>query len=429
MKKIRVLLSLTLAVLLSVTVLASCGTVPPAVEDNTGGTAVTYISLRINPEIEVLADEEGEVIAAGAVNQDGEVVLSDLELTGMTVEEAGAAFADKALELGYIDVEAEEATVYIDVENSDGQVSEELEKKLSERIGRYFENKGVNGKVKPETLEEHAEQLNAWGLSVGQTKMVLRILDLFPEMTEEEVLAMTPDEWMELLHSSAEKGHMAIGLKEGFKEAVNQLRDRHNKGTNLSDEEIEAIKARLASEELTDEERAALETELSEKLALLEEQKKAFRDEVNALRDSFKEKSEEARDACKAVAEEKRKENADKLKRHEEKIKQQISEITDWLVPGEDDSCPVEPMPPENGKHPEKPDEDGSRPEFPEPPIDEDGTRPEFPEPPIDEDGTRPEFPEPPVDEEGRPVRPEPPVENGTTVAEPETTAEEISAE
>lgn len=380
MKRIRVFLSLTLAVLLSVTVLASCGTVPPAVEDDPCGAAVTYVSLRINPEIEILADEEGEVIAAGAVNQDGEVVLSDLELTGMTVEEAGAAFADKALELGYIDVESEEATVYVDVENPDGEVSEELEKKLSERIGRYFENKGVNGKVKPETLEEHAEQLNAWGLSVGQTKMVLRVLDLYPEMTEEEVLALTPSEWMELLHSSARDHKLTADLKDEFRSAVSDIRERH-KSAFVSDEELDALRERLESDDLTEEERTALEAELSEKLALLEEQKKAFREEVDALRDSFKEEAEKARQSYKAAAEEKRKANADKLKRHEDKRKQQIPEITEWIIPEEDDSRPTEPVPPGNGEHPAKPDEKGTPPEKneknharPEPSV-EDGTQ------------------------------------------------------
>ncbi len=338
MKKIRVLLSITLAALLTASSLASCGRLPEPTEEPAAQSAAAYVSMRINPEIEVIADENGEVIAANAVNEDGEVVLSDLELTGMTVDEAGEAFADKSTELGYIDVDAEEATVYINVESVSEETAEELEKQLSDRIGHYFENKGINGKVAKETLEKYAEQLDTWGLSVGQTKMVIRVLDMYPEMTEEEVLALTPDELMALLHRSAKEEKVSAAFKDELKADVEALKEAYAETFALG-EELKALKLRLKTEELTEEERAALEAEIAEKQAAFDEQMKAFKEEAEALRATYKEETRRVKDEHKTRAEERKQANADKLRKHEEKRKGQKSDRPDGAA---DPEAPAE---------------------------------------------------------------------------------------
>lgn len=349
MKKIRVLLSLTLAALLATSAMASCGHLPEPAAQPVSASAASYVSMRINPEIEVIADENGEVIAANAVNEDGEVVLSDLELVGMTVDEAGEAFADKSTELGYIDVDAEEATVYVDVESADGDSAEKLEKQLSDRIGRYFENKGINGKVAPETLEKYADKLDAWGLSVGQTKMVIRVLDMYPEMTEEEVLALTPAERMALLHKSAKEEKVSAALKDALKADVETLKETYAETFALG-EELKALKTRLETEELTDEDRAALEAEIAEKQAAFDEQMKAFRDEAKALRVTYKEETRRVKDEHKARAEERKQANAEKLRKHEEKHKGQKADGPNSPAAPEAPAVTEEALPPAEPK-------------------------------------------------------------------------------
>ena len=343
MKKIKVLLFVTLAALLATSTLVSCDVSrAPAGEtqirnEPVNQLAATYVSMRINPEIEVIANEEGEVISANAVNEDGEVVLSDLNLTGMTVDEAGEAFADKSTELGYIDVNTEETTVYVDVESTDEDIAEKLEKQLSERIGHYFDNKGINGKVAKETLEKYADRLDAWGLSVGQTKMVIRVLDLYPEMTEEEALAMTPAERMALLHKTAKEENIAVALKKELRAGIEQLKETYAETFALG-EELENLKTRLETEELTDEEKAALEAEIAEKQALYDEQIRAYHDEVKALRAEYKEQSKSAKDQKKAEAKERKLANAEKLKQHEKKKKDKNNKAKDTANQAETDA-------------------------------------------------------------------------------------------
>jgi hypothetical protein len=50
--------------------------------------AISYISIKINPEVELTAGEDGTVASFNAVNEDAEVLLSDTELVGLSTEDA-----------------------------------------------------------------------------------------------------------------------------------------------------------------------------------------------------------------------------------------------------------------------------------------------------------------------------------------------------
>ena len=75
MKMIKIA-SILLAASFGIGMTAACSKKTASAEE-----ATTYVSLRINPEVELLADEDGTVIASNAINEDGEVVLGDEVLT------------------------------------------------------------------------------------------------------------------------------------------------------------------------------------------------------------------------------------------------------------------------------------------------------------------------------------------------------------
>ena len=134
MKKIIKPVCVILMICLLSTGLVSC------LGDNKDSAGVTYITMRINPEIELVADDDMQIVATNAINEDGEIVLSQLELVGMDADDAAEAFTEKATELGYIDVESEENTVYIDVVSDDEEDNEDIKEDLSDKIKNYFEN-------------------------------------------------------------------------------------------------------------------------------------------------------------------------------------------------------------------------------------------------------------------------------------------------
>ena len=323
MKKFTKLISMMTATLMVATSMTACGSVslkPTNASSDADTGTLTYISMRINPEIEVVADENGEIVAVNPVNADAEVVLAEVDLVGQTVAEAGETFTEVATELGYLDVDSEDATVYIDAEGENEELCEQLENNISDSIHKYFDNNGIFGKVSPETLDQYADKAAEWGLSAGQVKMIIRLLDLYPEMTEEQALALTPSERMAMIKDSGkEDKKISIGLRDDLKAEVDLLKEKYA-ATFVLGEEIRELRRSLENDTLTEEAKVAIEAQIAEKQAAYDEQMKAYRDEVKALKDNYREKSEETRDELKKKAKEKREQNAGKIKAHKERF-------------------------------------------------------------------------------------------------------------
>ena len=299
--KFTIIIVLLLAIMTGVALFASCAA------DSTE-ESLTYVSLRINPEIELIADADGNVVSANAVNEDGEVVLSVIELEGKSVEEAGAAFTQTADELGYLTEEKD--TVYIGVESTDKDGAAELTEKLNKNVRDYFNNNGINGKVSAETLEQYADKAAEWGISTGHTKLVMRALDAHPEMSDEEVLALSVKDLMKLLKGNKDEEKIAVGLKSEYRAAVKALKAKYARVFELRTE-IDTLKAQFAGE-LTDAEKSAIEAQIAQKEAELKPLHQAYKQELSELKSSFHEASREARKAYRAEADTRRKESKEK---------------------------------------------------------------------------------------------------------------------
>lgn len=335
MKKMIKMISMMTAALLAATAFTACGATPiQQVTDENADGALTYISMRINPEIEVVANEDGEIVSVNAINEDGEVVLSEVDLVGQTVAEAGETFTEVATELGYLDADSEDATVYIDAEGENEELSEKLEKDISDRIHRYFDNNGIFGKVSPETLDQYAEKAAEWGLSAGQVKMVIRLLDLYPEMTEEEALVLTPAARMAMLRDSGKKDEkISATLRDELNAEIETIREKYA-ATFALGEELKSLRRSLEDKTLSAEERAAIEAQIAEKQAEYETQMKAYRDEVKALKASYRDKTEKVEKDVKRQAREKREQNEEKIREHKKNFEADREEtekrIKEW---------------------------------------------------------------------------------------------------
>lgn len=335
MKKMIKMISMMTAALLAAASFTACGTAPVhQVADENADGALTYISMRINPEIEVVANEDGEIVSVNAINEDGEVVLSEVDLVGQTVAEAGETFTEIATELGYLDADSEDATVYIDAEGENEELSEKLEKDISDRIHRYFDNNGIFGKVSPETLDQYAEKAAEWGLSAGQVKMVIRLLDLYPEMTEDEALALTPSARMAMLRDSGKKDEkISATLRDELNAEIETIREKYA-ATFALGEELKTLRRSLEDETLTAEERAAIEAQIAEKQAEYETQMKAYRDEVKVLKKDYRDKTEKVEKDVKRQAHEKREQNEKKIREHKKNFEADREEtekrIKEW---------------------------------------------------------------------------------------------------
>lgn len=314
MKKIYKILSVLLCLVVLAGTLIACND-----SETASAEEFSYVSMRINPEIELVVDAENKVVAVNAINEDGETVLAEVTLVGLTVEEAGEAFTAMATELGFLDVDALEAHVYILVDGENEEKVNEIKDKLNKKINKFFDNKGIFGKV----CEEELEKLNAlateWNVSVKEAKLISRILELYPEMTVEEVLELDIKERISLIKDDHKKNGLPAHIRDEYKVAVDELKEEYSELFDLS-KQLKELKEALKNSELTEEELANLQAEYDAKMEEFNALKDAFMTAINELKAEKKEMIDEVKEEIKEHARNRREEFANKIREHQERF-------------------------------------------------------------------------------------------------------------
>ena len=301
--KLTKILSIILVAVFACTALASCN----LVQKNVTPGALTYIGLRINPEIEMVADANGTIVSANAVNADGEVILATTGLEGLTIEDAAVEFTETAVDLGYMDPAKDKDTVYVDVNGENTEVAEKVEKSVNNKLMKFFEKKGITAKVSKEVLDTYLAAAEEWNVAPGHAKIIARVLSANPELTYDQLLNLTVKELLELLKADKHEDKISADLKDEYKDKIDALKEEYKELFELRDD-IEDIEEDLEEDEdeLTAEEKAALEKELEEKKAAAKALEEEFKTKVAALKEEYKEFSQDARENFRKEAEERK---------------------------------------------------------------------------------------------------------------------------
>lgn len=280
-KKIYVISTIIFGIVLILS-LAACNSPTVKAEE------LSYVSIKINPEVDFAVSGD-TVTAVYAANQDAEILLSDVDLTGMEVSDAVEKFVETATEAGYIDESGVENEVEIGVI---GEREEQLRNNLRERIGKYFNNKGIFGRITEETLSLYAEQATDLGISTGKTKMVLKALDINPDLDINELKDMPTNELIALCRDNIKGNGMNATLMNQFKEQRVVILEKYPEILTLK-QEIETIKAQLENFEGSEEDRAALENELATKEGECKVLHESYKAEVDVAKEEFKAQKEQ----------------------------------------------------------------------------------------------------------------------------------------
>ena len=294
------LLSIILVAILACTALASCNVIEEK-DANAGAGALTYISLRINPEIEMVADENGIIVSANAINTDGEVVLSTTELEGKNIEDATVAFTETAVDLGFMDPAKGTDTVYVDINGENTEVKEKVEKTVSEKLAKFFETKGLKGKVSKEVLDTYIESADEWNVSPEHAKLITRTLLANPELTYDELLNLTVKDLLDLLKADKHEDKISANVKDEYKEKIDDIKDEYEDLFEIR-KDIDELENKLKNENLTAEEKAAIESELAEKQEELKKLDTEYKNEVKKVKNEYKDLSKSAREECRKEA-------------------------------------------------------------------------------------------------------------------------------
>lgn len=190
MKKIAILLTLVLCVTLLTVSLAACN--KDDGEDLTDATA--FVTVDINPSVELTLNAEGKVLSAYGANEDGKVLLyGEAGIVGESVDKAVENITRLAGEMGFL-ADAD-AVVETSVSSDDGNTAE-----LTARV-----NAGVEAAGRVLGISVKAEAASSFSL--------LRKLDALKAENpdDENVQALTPEEF-KLMLSAAATGEVSLDI-------------------------------------------------------------------------------------------------------------------------------------------------------------------------------------------------------------------------
>lgn len=138
---------LCMMMLLSVLSLTSCQDEqePATPEEGT----VTRMTVDINPSVEFLVDDQGLIISATALNDDGSILIAGEAFVGKTPEEAADMMVNLAAQTGYLvkgNVEADQNTVTISI-SGDSQYAKELTDRVQQTATEALAELDISGAV------------------------------------------------------------------------------------------------------------------------------------------------------------------------------------------------------------------------------------------------------------------------------------------
>ena len=189
-------------------------------------TPVAYVGIDINPSIELGVNYFDRVVSAEGVNADGQDILSETNIIGMSYEEALASLNDSLVNKGYLTADAAVAvTVMCD---DDSRCSN-----LEETSQRCFSSAGQGVHCSRATSAEHHEA----GLGMGKYLAWRSLVDAGVDISADDVAHMTMSE----LRALAAQEGVAIDQGAASQGASNQsAMDENEMNQGATDENIAA---------------------------------------------------------------------------------------------------------------------------------------------------------------------------------------------
>jgi|LGOV01.1.fsa_nt_gb hypothetical protein len=191
--KRRITLSLTSLIIVTILIIT--------VSSRTNNVVASTVTLDVNPSIEITLNDEDIVISILALNDDGEeVVQSNIEYKGLTLDEVLEVLVNRLSELGYIVTSTDQNNIIlIQVESKDEAIQlrleEKLQSKLQYELGKYSNSHWVLNAKNIELTDAQKIQVKNSNLlskySAAKISLVYRINQLDENYTLIELARMT----------------------------------------------------------------------------------------------------------------------------------------------------------------------------------------------------------------------------------------------
>ena len=163
------------------------------------------VQLSTNPSATLIINDKERVIGVKYDNQEAEILLSDTDLSGKTVEEASKIFVQLCCKAGYIDTSYDSvgSKVEIVISYSNENKIDKLKENLINTINTYFDENGVIAGAVCNKMDELKTQAETAGIKLNKYIMMQTILSMTDEYTIEELNEMTQQDLLDIIKAKA----------------------------------------------------------------------------------------------------------------------------------------------------------------------------------------------------------------------------------
>ena len=138
----------------------------------------SIISFDVNPSIEIKINRNEKILEAKGLNEDGKLVLGDMDLEGSNISVAVNAIVGSMVRNGYIDELSN--SILITVDNRDEKRSAELEKMLTDEVNAILNSENFDAEVISQTVSKSKEIIRLaeeYGITSGKAQLIKQITD------------------------------------------------------------------------------------------------------------------------------------------------------------------------------------------------------------------------------------------------------------
>lgn len=153
------------------------------------------VLLDVNPSIEIKTNKKEKVLDVNALNEDGRIVIGDMNLKGDSIDVVVNALIGSMLRNGYLSDVSNSILVSVCGENTES--SSALQEKLTKEINLMFETDDFSGAVLSQTISPDAdlqELADSYGISLGKARLLRQVVAQQPEYSFEDLSGRTINE-------------------------------------------------------------------------------------------------------------------------------------------------------------------------------------------------------------------------------------------
>ncbi len=179
---------------------AACLALALGVGYSVNNKVASLVSLDVNPSVEVKINCFDRVVSAEAANNDGKIILEDMNLKNTKLDVAMNAILGSMVKHGYLNDHA--GTVLVSVECADQERADKLRIQVSSRIEEDIDSLIQSGTVlsqqvqTDDDLEDLAEE---FGMTQGKAALLRKIVSENPKLVYEDLAKLSMSELMDFL--------------------------------------------------------------------------------------------------------------------------------------------------------------------------------------------------------------------------------------